>query len=138
MRPLVIAACTLLVACSSATQSTASPGTPTPGGRADLITQSEIAQHSYATALDIVQNLRPSMMRLRSVTLSQGTTAGMPSGANESAIVFVDDVRMGDLNQLGSIPANTVKEIRYINARDATTRWGTGYPAGVIQVITRK
>jgi hypothetical protein len=29
-----------------------------------------------------------------------------------------------------------VKEIRYISASDATTRWGTGHSGGVILVVT--
>jgi hypothetical protein len=31
-----------------------------------------------------------------------------------------------------------VREIRYINARDATTRWGTGVSSGVIQVVSKR
>jgi hypothetical protein len=39
---------------------------------------------------------------------------------------------------MANIPASRVKEIRFINARDATTRWGTGYGSGVILVTTKR
>ena len=143
MRLVAITTCALLVAngCSSGTKSTAAPGPTRARVSADLISQAEIAQHSYSTALEIVEGLRPTMLRIRSATITQSSsTPGMASNGAVSltASVFLDDTRLGEQNQLASIPANTVKEIRYINARDATTLWGTGYPAGVIQVITKK
>jgi len=32
----------------------------------------------------------------------------------------------------------TITEIRYLSPSDATTRYGTGYPAGIIEIITKK
>jgi hypothetical protein len=46
-------------------------------------------------------------------------------------------VRMGGLEELHSIRAADVESIRFINARDATTRWGTGHMGGVIEVLLR-
>ncbi len=39
--------------------------------------------------------------------------------------------------ELGGFPLQIVSELRFIHSRHATTRWGTGYPDGVIHVITR-
>lgn len=97
-------------------------------GPADLITEAEINASVYQNALEIVQNLRPNMMRPR------GSTAQGPV----PVVLFVDDVRMTDLNGLATIPAGRVKEIRYINGRDATTRWGTDVGSGVILVTTKR
>jgi hypothetical protein len=97
-------------------------------GPADLITEAEISASVYQNALEIVQNLRPNMMRPR------GSTAQGPV----PVVLFVDDVRMVDLNGLSTIPAGRVKEIRYINSRDATTRWGTDVGSGVILVTTKR
>ena len=97
-------------------------------GPADLITEAEINAGVYQTALEIVQNLRPNMMRPR------GSTAQGPV----PVVVFIDDVRMVDMNGLATVPASRVKEIRYINARDATTRWGTDVGSGVILVTTKR
>jgi len=50
----------------------------------------------------------------------------------------MDDVRLGDVGSMVNIPTNRVKEIRFINARDATTRYGTGHSSGVILVTTKR
>lgn len=143
MRLVAVTACALLIAsgCSAGTQSAVPPGATRPRQSADLITQAEITQHSYSNALEIVQGLRPQMLRIRTSTITQSSgTPGMASNGavSLSAVVRLDDVLLGEQNSLASIPANTVREIRYVNARDATTLWGTGYPAGVIHVITKK
>ncbi len=52
-------------------------------------------------------------------------------------IVFLDNVGAGTLERLRTIPLQIVSELRFIDSRDATTRWGTGYPDGVIHAITR-
>lgn len=111
-------------------------------GSANLITETEIAQGAYQTALEIVQSLRPAMMRARtSATSAPSATSPALSetaAVSGSVVVYMDESRLGDLPTLSSIPAQRVKEIRYVNARDATTRWGTGHANGVIQVITKK
>ena len=93
-------------------------------GSANLITEAEISATSYQNALDIVQNLRPAMMRPR------------PGGG--PVMLYLDDVKMMDLNGLTTVPAGRIREIRYISAQDATTRWGTGHASGVILVTTRR
>jgi hypothetical protein len=127
---LVCAVGLLLVACGGGGSGTASQPTNAPRtvrGPADLITEAEInAGTNYQNALEVVQYLRPQMLRPR-------------SGAGAQAVVlYLDDVRMNDLNGLSTVPTNRVREIRFINARDATTRWGTGHDSGVILVTTKR
>ena len=130
MRKTVLCAMALmLVACSGGgTGTTAQPNTQSRSrGSSDVITEAEIRSSVYQNALEVVQSLRPAMMRPR-----QG-------GANAQAIMFyLDGVRMSELNGLSTIPAERVREIRFINARDATTRWGTGHDSGVILVTTKR
>lgn len=97
-------------------------------GPADIISEAEINAGVYQTALEVVQNLRPNMTRPRGST-SQGPVP---------VVFYMDNVRIGELSALSTIPASRVKEIRYINARDATTRWGTGHGSGVILVTTKR
>lgn len=128
-------------ACASGTGSgpATSGATAGPRGSANLITQEEIAGGSYQTALDIVQNLRPSMLRGRGVTTGvTGADASGYEGPVAGVVVYLEEVRLGSVESLRSIPAAGVKEIRFVSARDATTRWGTGHPSGAIQVITKK
>ena len=95
-----------------------------PRGSANLITEADIRATSYQNALEIVENLRPAMMRPR------------PGGG--PVMLYLDDVKMMDLNGLTTVPAGRMKEIRYISAQDATTRWGTGHASGVILVTTKR
>jgi hypothetical protein len=106
-------------------------------GPADLITEAEInAGAFYQNALEVVQNLRPQMLIPRGVG---SKPAGLQAGAASIPIVvYMDDVRLGDVQSLVNVPSNRVKEIRFMNARDATTRFGTGHSSGVILVVTKR
>ena len=104
-------------------------------GSLNLITSAEVeaAGNDAINAYDLVQRLRPAMMRPRNQTAGntgEGTVFG--------AVAYVDDIRLGDLEQLRTVMRATVREIRYISASDATTRWGTGHSNGVIQVIIKR
>jgi hypothetical protein len=103
-------------------------------GPADLITETEVSTGSYQTALEVVQNLRPGMLIPRGV----GSDASGLSATSIAIIVYMDDVRLGEVQSLVNIPASRVKEIRFLNARDATTRYGTGHSSGVILVTTKR
>ena len=131
MRKTVMCAMALmLVACGGGgAGTTAQPDTqPRPTrGPADMISEAEINASAYQNALEVVQGLRPTMLRPRGTSSSQ-----------YQVVAYMDDVKLIDLNGLSTIPSERVKEIRYINARDATTRWGTGHGSGVILVTTKR
>ena len=130
MRKTVMCAMALmLVACGGGgTGTSAQPDTqPRPRGSADIITEAEINATVYQNALEVVQGLRPTMLRPRT------------GGANAQAVMlYLDGVKMNDLQGMSTVPAERVREIRFINARDATTRWGTGHDSGVILVTTKR
>ena len=133
---LVIVAMVALAACSSSSGGTAtqSSGAPTRRGGQNLITAEEIASSGgLENALDAVQRLRPGMLRPRTTTFQSGNqAAGVP------VLVYSDEVKLGGIENLRSIPIGQVREIRYLSATDATQRWGTGHSSGVIQVIIRR
>lgn len=108
----------------------ASPRTGGEGTTRNVITAEEIADPTFhtASAWDAVQRLRPHWLRSRA-TISSGET---------SPFVFLDGSRFGDLQALRTIPVADVEEMRFLDSRDATTRFGTGYSAGVIEVSTRR
>lgn len=129
-KTLMCAMALMLVACGGGgATTTAQPDTqPRPvRGPADMISEAEINATAYQNALEVVQGLRPTMLRPRT------------GGANAQAVVlYLDGVRMNDLQGMSTVPAERVREIRFINARDATTRWGTGHDSGVILVTTKR
>ena len=127
---------------SSGTNPTTTGATPTtaaasrsPSRSQDVITEAEIASHpsDAANALELVQKLRPQMLRSRGMVSIHDST-----GAAAMPRVYVDNVSYGAIDALANITTSQVKEIRYINARDATTQWGTGNTGGVILVTTKK
>jgi hypothetical protein len=86
------------------------------------------------TAYDVVQRLRPQYLRSRGAT-SFGNAAG--GRTTPYARIVVDGVPQGDLSVLRQISAMVVKEIEYLDSKDASIRWGTGYDGGAILVRTR-
>lgn len=101
-----------------------------PSRRNDLITQEEIQSHDgLNTAYDVVQRLRPQFLRRRGVNSL--------ASSGDDILVYLDGIRTGGVEVLRTIDANTVQQIHYVNARDATTKYGTGHSQGVIEVKTR-
>lgn len=136
---VLLVALAALVACSSAgttAGSTAAAADNAPRrGNANLITEGEIQQIGGAveSAFDLVERLRPTMMRSRASTFGASQ-----AGESINVVAYVDEVRLGEVTTLRSVPATQVKEIRYHSATDATQRWGTGHGSGAIQVITKR
>lgn len=102
-------------------------------GPANLILEAEIMSSGTANALEAIQRLRPTMLRGRgSNPIQQGT------GSANAIMLYVDGVPAGTIDQAANINALSVKEIRFINASDATTRFGTGHPMGAILITTKR
>jgi hypothetical protein len=142
LRRVFVIGISVLAACSSGGGSTPAATSTTAAaprnvrGPANRIIQQEINALGAQTdnAYDIVERLRPTMLRSRGPT-SFGAAQG---SATPAIIVFLDDARLGDLSSLRNVQANLVKEIRYHTATEATQLWGTGYGGGAIQVISKK
>jgi hypothetical protein len=80
-------------------------------------------------AYELLQRLRPQFLRSRGSVSMRNSSSSYP-------IVYLNDVRHGNVNSLRDILAVDIEEIRYISGADATTRWGTGHGSGVILVRT--
>lgn len=100
-------------------------------GGSNLILEGEIAASPDENAYDVVQRLRPAMLRPRAPS---GTSEGEGGGI----VVYLDNVRLGGTESLRNVQRQAVKEIRFINAGDATLRFGTGHPSGAILVTTMR
>lgn len=117
----------------------ASPAKAQKGQKNSVITQEEIAKSSANNAYDLVKTLRPQWLRTR------GISTGMPdpSGGGVSdpgggIMVYVDGARVGGVGELENIGSERVQELRYLNANDATQKYGTGHTQGAIEVTTKR
>ena len=100
-----------------------------------MIPESEISARASeaANALQIIQKLRPQMLRNRGLASPSDVT-----GESTQPKVYIDNIAYGDLSTLQNVMASQIREIRFINAGDATTQWGTGHLGGVILVLTKR
>lgn len=113
---------TALAACSS------TGGPSGPRRDPNLITAEELTEYATLSALDVVRRLRPRWLTGR----GQGS-----AGANRPQVLH-DGARLGDPdNALRSIAVSDIESIRYLNASDATMRYGTNFPGGAIVVTSR-
>jgi hypothetical protein len=117
------AAALALAACAS------DPGTRQLSRDRNLISAEEIAAEPITSAHELVQRLRPNWFRNRGPTSIRGGTPTVP-------LVYIDEVRSGGFDVLYRISTQIIREIQFINGRDATTKWGLDHGGGVIMVLT--
>jgi len=98
----------------------------------NVITYDEISMSRTggASAYDLIQRLRPEYLRSRG-------TSSLNNPIPVTAVVYVDEVRFGQIESLRALSTEQIREIHYINASDATTRFGTDHVGGAILITTR-
>jgi hypothetical protein len=102
-----------------------------------VITAEEIAQNPSSNAYELIQRLRPGFLRTRGAVHGTASPGGSSGFEAVDLVVYLNDSRLGGSEQLRQLQTTDIREIRYYNSADATTRWGTGHAAGAIQVISR-
>jgi len=134
MRPSYIArtgaAAAAFVFVTGCAATTGSRGDGSPAA-SNLLTRAELASVSANNAYEAIERLRPQWLRPRGPT-----SVTQPEG--DWPLVYMDNVRAGDVSMLPNIPVDDIGEIRFITGSDATTRWGTGVTGGVIEIISLK
>lgn len=99
------------------------------GNDRNVIAEAEIDELRRLNALEIVQRLRPQWLQTRGIDSFQQSNA---------VIAYLDGGRYGLAAALRNVRANDVLEIRYLDSRQATMRFGVGHPSGAILVLTRR
>jgi hypothetical protein len=94
-----------------------------------LITAQEIGAIQYSSAFEVVEALRPQWLRLRG-----RTSVNM----REYVKVYLDDSLLGDPEQLRNVMARSIGSIRFLDANEASARWGLDHGQGAIVVSTRR
>lgn len=106
----------LLAACASGS------GTPS-GGSSTLLTAEDLDPVQNLSAYDAIQRLRPQWLQVRA--------------NNPPPQVIMNGSPMGGPEMLRSVQVSDLTSIRFRNGRDATTRYGTGYGGGAIELSAR-
>ncbi len=97
----------------------------------NIISRSELEQAGSLTTYDAVQRLRPMFLRDRGpMTLINPNVRTRP-------VVFVDMTEYGEIESLRTLPASRVEQVRFYPGQQATTKFGSVYGGGVIQLTMR-
>ena len=93
----------------------------------ELLTRDDIVSGHFHNTYEAVQALRGNWLLSRPHSLLI---------SNEPVLVYLDDVRLGDVSELQAIPIQPVIYIRHYDSLQATERWGIGHAQGVIYIST--
>ena len=96
-------------------------------GNSRLIVRAELASFSGGSGFDAVRLLRRRWMEVQTVSIIFGPVY---------ARVVIDGTSRGELGELHLLSTEDIETMRFLSASDATTKYGTGYLGGVIEVET--
>ena len=109
------------------------------------ITQDEINHSGVSgSAYDLVYTLRRQWLNERGIqNLNEAphyeTDANGQEhlvGGEPQLIIYLDEMKMGTISQLRTIPVASVIGVRYYDPAQANFKWGAGHAHGAIQVMT--
>jgi hypothetical protein len=93
------------------------------------LTEADIESDQSLDLYSIIQRHRPQWLRVRGAVTTSGPV---------TIAVIIDGTRQqGGVDVLRSLRGSEVQEVSFMNARDATTRYGTDMTGGAIVVVTR-
>ncbi len=124
---LVAGAASLLAGCASSA-GTADTGVPRARQDQQLITRDVIVGTQYTNMFEVVQALRSNWLRAKT-----GTNA---SGRVDVLVVYLDNQRIGGVEELRRIVPSSVQTARYLDPIAASARWGMDHGAGAIAIVT--
>lgn len=104
-------------------------GLSTGRGAPGAITSKELRTLDDRDAYTAIALLRPAFLTSRGHTSILLDTPSQPE-------VFMDGMYYGPFDSLRQIPVHELKEIRFLDVGDATIRYGTGHPSGIIDITS--
>ena len=118
-----------LAAGVTACASNASGGGSRPG-RNEPIAAEELEKYPDDDLYTLIQRIRPTWL--------QNRAAYTGIGRQPISVVVDGVVQQEGFDFLSGFRAGEAREVRYMNAGDATTLYGTGMSAGAIVILTRR
>jgi hypothetical protein len=128
------------VACSGGRSGGVASEAPNASARANprVITQDEINSVGVASIYEVIEKLRPTMLRSRGRLEREDREYNVDSSAWARTIkVYLDNEHLGEPSRLLGVPAAIVNQVEFITANDATVRFGAGHEAGAILVTSK-
>jgi len=104
------------------------------GASPNLIGNWELRDMPDFNALDAIRRLRPNWLRAG----NRPAIAAATGGNSSQPRVHLNGVPLQSLSELEEINVLDVREMRYLNGTDASTRFGTGYMNGAILVTLER
>jgi len=99
----------------------------------NVLSEEEIQQSNATNAYELIRLKRPEFLRAhgpKAVT-SMASSSRLP-------VVYLNGMRYGYPEDLTKIPAESVKEVRYLNDVDANLQLGLGHSAGAVLITTNR
>ena len=136
----LVSSCVLAMAgCASSSPSTGdtAPGDVSPdllrvavpvATSPEVLSGDEIRRTGAGNVWEALLKLRPLWLRAR------GGTGSMVSSRPTAPVVYVAGIPYGAPRTLQTMNVDQIRRVEFINASDATTRFGTGHSGGVIWV----
>ncbi len=134
-RPATVALLILLAGCAGA--GSGNRGSPGDHSRPfDVIESAELARVRHYAALKAIRQLRSRWLRGRGPFISFDGSTGEPTAERGRVRAYVDGIAR-DIKLLDMLDTEDVASMRFLNASDATTRYGIGHTGGAILITTR-
>lgn len=119
---------------------------PSPRDRT-MITTREIRDSGHHNALDVIRSLRSEWLQTRGTNSWGESPRGTMDGfgdtfesqivqTRDKIVVYLNDIRIGGVDDLAGIAADELTSIRFLDARRATYLYGNGHSHGAIILST--
>ncbi len=100
-----------------------------PARNPNVITKDEILASHVFSAYEAINLLRPNYLRSHGPTTISGGDTGYPK-------VYLNHILYGNIDSLRAMDVSSIREIRYYNGAEASSKFGMNNVSGAIEVIT--
>lgn len=131
---------------------TRAPGAPTlevqrPRSGRNVLSREEIESSGAVNVYELVNSTRHDWLVPRGVNSIRESARGSGTGfgpeaqlsstpGKASVVVYLDDLRVGEIERMREFLVNDIQEIRFIEPQEAAYRYGAGHSHGVILLKT--
>jgi hypothetical protein len=95
-----------------------------------VLSRTEIRETQYTNLYDVILSLRGNWVRVRSAESIQGRSSAVQ--------VYLDMQRLSGLDELKSMSPMNIQSVQYLDALQASARFGMDHGSGAILVTTAK